>query len=96
MIRDVSTSKGADAITSDHWHVVHSRFAVVRGEPGFARGIHSEHEDRAGCRQAAKELRTRLASENKAVPAAERDEVFVRRPNYKSLKRAKHRRSLPG
>jgi hypothetical protein len=95
MIREVLTSKGVAAVTSDQWHVVHSRFAVVRGRSGFARGVFSEHEDRTACQAAAKGLRARLAGENQAVPAEERDEVFVRRPNYKSLKRAKHRRSKP-
>jgi hypothetical protein len=54
--------------------------------------VHSEHADALECRKAAKELRLKIARNDEGVPEAERDEVFVRRPNYKSLKLAKARR----
>jgi hypothetical protein len=91
MIRNVKTSKGADAITSDQWHVVHSRFTSVKQGPAFSRGVHSEHDDRVACAKAAKRLRAKLALENADVPAEERDEVFVRKPNFRSLKKARRR-----
>lgn len=88
MIREVSTKKGADAITSDRWHVVHARFTGAQRDLPFARGIISEHDDRATCAKVAKALRARLALEGGDLPAEERDEVFVRRPNFRSLKLA--------
>ena len=91
MIAEVETTKGTAAITSDRWHLVHSRWVGKGGTRPFVRSIYSEHEDHASCRNAAKELRKKLASESAGVPPEERDEVFVRRPNFKSLKRAKAR-----
>ena len=92
MITDVKTSKGVAAITSDRWHVVHSRLIEGGGKRPYSRIVHSEHEDAPACRKAAKELRIKLASESVGVPAEECDEVFVCRPNFKSLKYAKVRR----
>lgn len=52
--------------------------------------IVSEHDDRTACCAAARELRALLAKDSK-MPLAQRDEVFVRKPNYKSLKAAGRR-----
>lgn len=87
MIRDVMTSKGKPAITSDHWHVVHSRFLDAALSRPFSRAINSEHDSRDECLLAARALRTKVAAPG--VPKQEQDEVFVRPPNYKSLKIAK-------
>ena len=92
MIKQVRTSKGAEAITSDQWHVVLSHFAGPQHERPFHRSIHSEHPDRARCLEAARSLRTELTAEAGTVAAGERDEVFVRRPGYKSLRTAKNRK----
>jgi len=92
MITDVKTSKGVAAITSDHWHIVHSRHIEGAGKRPYSRIVHSEHEDAPACRKAAKELRVKLATEAVGVPTEEQDEVFVCRPNFKSLKHAKVRR----
>ncbi len=92
MITEVTTSKGSSAITSDQWHVVHSRLTHAGAKRPYVRGIHSEHPDRTSCREAARALRVRLAAESAGVPEAERDEVFVCHPNFKSLKLAKSRR----
>lgn len=94
-MRDVLNSKGVEAITSDQWHVVHSRFMAGPGPFHFLRGISSEHVARADCLKAARALHARLRAESAAVPRAERDQVFVRRPRYKSLKRARRRKSRP-
>ena len=91
MITEVQTAKGSAAITSDRWHLVHSRWLGTGGRRPFVRSIYSEHDDQAACRDAAKELRRKLASESAGVPPTERDEVLVRRPHFKSLKRAKAR-----
>ena len=93
MITDVQTSKGTSAITSDQWHVVHSRFVDAGAKRRFVRSIHSEHADRLSCRKAALALQARLDAESPGVPEAERDEVFVCRPRFKSLKRARTRRA---
>jgi len=95
VIQNVITRKGASAITSDHWHVVHSRFTAGDERP-FVRVVHSEHADGAECRAAARELRSKLAAESPGVPEAERDEVFVRRPNFKSLRATRVRKRRTG
>lgn len=94
MIREVLNKSGANAITSDQWHVVHARF--VRGqERPFLRRISSEHEERVACLAAARRLRARIARKAVDVPPQERDQVFVRKPHYKSLKTAR-RWAKPG
>ncbi|MCC6671922.1 MAG: hypothetical protein IT458_12740 [Planctomycetes bacterium] len=92
MIMEVKTSKGTQAITSDQWHVIHSHFTDPRSDLPFLRGVSSEHPDRSECVKAAKALLARLESEASNVPAAEKDEVFVRRPGFKSLRAVKRRR----
>lgn len=95
MIQEVVTSKGANAITSDHWHVVHSHFTSGRTKRPFVRAVHSEHADSSECQAAAKDLRKKLATESEGLPEAEQDEVFVRRPNFKSLKSVRTRKAKP-
>lgn len=95
MITEVQTSKGVAALTSDRWHVVHSRLLFAGTERPYSRGIHSEHDDRISCANAAKALRVRLAADSPGVSAAERDEVFVCKPNFKSFKLARTRRKKP-
>lgn len=94
MIKETQTSKGTPAITSDHWHVVHSHFTGEGKSGSFAREIVSEHDDRKSCGLAATALSTKLASEASARPLARRDEVFARPPNYRSLK-ARRRKLKP-
>ena len=94
MITETVTNKGVPAITSDRWHVVHAKCRRRGKQSGpFERMIVSEHEDKVGCRKAAKALLADLLKD-KDVPLAQRDEVFVRRPNFKSLK-ATRRRTKP-
>lgn len=95
MIQDVVNSKGNKAISSDHWHVVLSHFTVVQGTRGFVRTVHSEHDTQTECVRAARALRRQLAEQGGTSPEAERDEVFVRRPKFKSLKACKNRRAEP-
>jgi hypothetical protein len=91
MISSVETRKGTEAITSDRWHVVHSRFVGESGGFPFRRSIASEHDDRASSVRAARSLVTRLRRESGALPIETRDQVFVRRPGFKSVKSAKRR-----
>ncbi len=88
MISEVKTSKGIPAITSDQWHVVRSQLLYAGTKRPYARAIHSEHADRKSCGQAAKTLRHHLLTESTGKPNNERDEVFICRPNFKSLKLA--------
>jgi hypothetical protein len=93
MIKETITKGGASAITSDRWHVVHSRFTGDSGSPGpFARAVISEHDDRADCRKSAEALRLSLAPEGKMRPVNQRDQVFVRPPRFRSLKSARRRK----
>ncbi len=93
MIEQVKTSKGSDAITSDQWHVVRSRYQAAPTGFRWSRLVESEHATRALCVAAARELQQRIVAEAEARPAAERDEVFVRRPGFKSLESTRRRRA---
>ena len=95
MITTVETRKGTEAITSDRWHVVHARFVGEGAGLPFTRSVSSEHDDRKSCVRAAKALVAKVRSEAGTVPLAEQDEVFVRRPGFKSLKAARRRRQMP-
>jgi hypothetical protein len=95
MISTVDTRKGTQAVTSDRWHVVHARFVGGQSRFPFVRSISSEHEDRAACVDAARALIARVRSEAGDVPAEERDQVFVRRPGFKSVKNSKRRQARP-
>ena len=97
MIREMLTRKNLSALTSDQWHVVRARLAdESSGKPRFERSIVSEHADRTAAVTAAKEIVSTIAVEMAGRPAATCDQVFVRRPEFKSLKLAKrvqkHRR----
>ena len=96
MIQEVVTKKGAAAITSDQWYIVVSRLVDNDQKRPYVRGIHSEHPDRVSCREAAKALKAKLRADSASVPADERDEVFIRKPRFKTLKQAKNRRSAAG
>jgi hypothetical protein len=89
MIRETQSRKRNPAITSDAWHVVHARWSGNRAaEPRFDRSIVSEHVDRTAATDAARTLVAELATEMYGRPHAHRDQIFVRRPRYKSLKSA--------
>ncbi len=83
---DVKNSRGRAAITSDQWHVVRAHMANRGAKRPYVRTVESEHADCATCTRTAKELRRRIAAESADVPEAERDEIVVRRPNFKTLK----------
>lgn len=95
MIKDVTTSKGTAAITSDRWHVVLARFVGSKRRLPFAREIVSEHDDRAASGRAAGTLRSTLNADGAAVPVLQQDEVFVCKPNFKTLKHARRRKTRP-
>ena len=90
MIQDTVTRSRRAALTSDRWHVVHARWAGdPSGEADFTRTIVSEHEDRPSAVKAAREILTSMATEQAARSATQRDQVFVRKPEFKSFKSAK-------
>jgi hypothetical protein len=89
LIHDTNSKKKNPAITSDSWHVVHARWAGNRSaEPRFERSIVSEHTDRTAATVAARKLVADLATEMYGRPHEHRDQIFVRQPEYKSLKTA--------
>lgn len=83
MTSETKSRKQLPAITSDQWHVIRAwkREMALDRRP-FERSIVSEHANRALAEASAATLRAR-AAEN----ADER--VFVRKPNYKTLKYAR-------
>lgn len=90
MIKDTTNRKSSPAVTSDRWHVIHSRWSgEPRGEPRFVRSIVSEHADSATATTSARELVASLALGMVARQRDRRDQVLVRRPGYKSLKTAR-------
>ena len=90
MIRETSSSKNSPAVTSDRWHVVRAAFSgEATGAPRFARSIVSEHEDRAAAVTAAREVVSSIAPEMAARAPRERDQIFVRKPEFKTLKLAR-------
>lgn len=92
MIVDTLTKNQRPAISSDRWHVVKAHWSGrPEGTSRFARSIVSEHDSRNDSVTAAKALRSRLALEGAAMPAGQRDVVFVRPPNFKSLRFARTR-----
>ncbi len=92
MIVDTVTKRSRPAISSDHWHVVRAHWSgTPESSSRFTRSIVSEHESREESVAAAKALAVSLALEGAAWPADERDSVFVRRPNFKSLRFARTR-----
>lgn len=89
MIKDTLSRHKRPALTSDRWHVVHARWSGnVKGEPRFERSITSEHEDRDSATEAARKLQTELGADIARRPASSSDQIFVRRPNFSSLKAA--------
>jgi hypothetical protein len=87
VITDALTRRGNPAMTSDKWHVVHSKWCG-RGSnhPPFARAVVSEHRDRGAAVDAAKQLAAKLDPKLQSRPIPERDQIFVRPPRFRSLK----------
>ena len=87
MIQEVINRKNSPAVTSNRWHVVHAQWSGdAAKDPRFVRSIVSEHEDRASAATAAREFIASLKPTMAGRPVAGRDQVFVRRPDFKSLK----------
>lgn len=89
MITETLSRKQHPALTSDRWHVVHSRWSGNEaGEPRFEREIVSEHGDRDSAANAGREIVASIAEAMAKRPRQCRDQILVRRPAYKSLKAA--------
>jgi len=89
MIQETSTRRSRPALTSDRWHVVHARWlGEKQGRPSYVRTIVGEYEDRASAARGARELVSSLAPQMSARPLAQRDQLFVRKPGFRSLKAA--------
>jgi hypothetical protein len=92
MITDALTRRGNPATTSDQWHVVHAKWCGKRAShPPFARKVVSEHANREAAVVAAKRLAAKLDPVRTTMPAAERDQILVRPPLFRSLKYTSHR-----
>jgi hypothetical protein len=93
VIADAVTRRGNPATSSDQWHVVHSRWCGKQANhPPFARKVVSEHgDDRSAAVAAAKKLIARIKPAVSTRPVSEKDQVFVRPPEFRSLKFAAHR-----
>ena len=97
MIRELLNTKNAPALTSDHWHVVYARLSGEESgksskpakSPRFVRSIVSEHDDRASAVNAAREIVSTFVVEMAGRERSTRDQVFVRKPKFKSLKLAR-------
>jgi hypothetical protein len=89
MIQETLSRTRQPALTSDRWHVVHACWSGAQeGRTRFERAIVSEHDDRLAACASARELVTRLSAEMEARAPAERDQLFVRKPGFRSLKTA--------
>jgi hypothetical protein len=89
MIQATVTKQKSPAITSDQWHVVHARWtSTPSDDPRFERMIVSEHESSTAAVASARALFSSLQSILTTRPFGERDQVFVRKPGYRSLKNA--------
>jgi hypothetical protein len=89
MISETKTARSRAAITSDQWHVIRARWhSESNASHPYAREVVSEHPDRGSAADAARTCFAAMALEMAARPRDQRDQVFVRRPRYKSLKQA--------
>jgi hypothetical protein len=87
MIREIRSDKDRPGFTSDRWHVVRATWSgEVDGEAQFERAIVSEHVDRASAIEAARRLLTEARAEDAGRDPDECDQVFVRRPAFRTLK----------
>lgn len=93
MILKTFTSKHVPALTSDRWHVIHSKYTKKKTKNSlpYTRSIVSEHDDREKAVHAARILLFSLRRKAAARPRQEKDQVFVRPPKFRSLRSA-HRR----
>ena len=91
MIEQTETRAKQPAITSNRWHVVHAKWCGTPKSEPFERSIVSEHDGRGEAVEAAKSLLQTLREAAGERPLEERDQVFVRRPNFKSLAYARRR-----
>jgi hypothetical protein len=90
LITSVLNEKQRPAITSDQWHVVLARWSGERtGEPRFERTIVSEHADMASAMAAARVINGQLKLDMASRIRERRDQLFVRPPEFKSLKNCK-------
>jgi hypothetical protein len=87
MIQEVLNHKMTPALTSDRWHVVLAKWTdQAPGVSRFVRSIVSEHDTRDSATTAALGLKATLKPAMADRPLEGRDQVFVRRPDFKSLK----------
>jgi hypothetical protein len=92
VITDALTRRGNPATTSDRWHVVHAKWCGKQANhPPYSRTVVSEHTSREKAVVAAKRLAAKLDPVRIKLPPAERDQILVRPPLFRSLKFTSHR-----
>jgi len=89
MIKQSMNEASRAVVTSDQWHVVHARWERnLTKAARFTRTIVSEHSTRPNAVESARSLMHGLVAELAERPLPLRDQVFVRKPGYRSFKRA--------
>jgi hypothetical protein len=92
MIKNTTTDCQREAITSDRWHVVQARWSgLPQRNSLFTRSIVSEHDTREESIAAGKALAATVTFAQADVEPGERDAIWVRRPEFKSLRHAASR-----
>ena len=90
MIRKTTSPRGRPAWTSDRWHVVLARWSGDDGARArFDRTIVSEHDDHGAAVGAARQWLAQFAQQATTRPREHRDQVFVRQPRFRTLRRAR-------
>jgi hypothetical protein len=92
VIQDTLSCKSNPAITSDQWHVIRATWSGdSASSPTFQRAIVSEHASRDSAVDAARALVDDFGKDMDTRSRNTRDQVFVRPPDYKTLKLAGRR-----
>ena len=99
MIHDATSRHGRPAMTSDRWNVVLARWdGGLDGRARFERTIVSEHADQPSATFAARQWLAHFREQRKTRSRERWDQVFVRRPGFRTRRRAprRERRSAGG
>jgi hypothetical protein len=90
VIVETTSPRGRPAWTSDRWHVVLARWSGDDGARArFDRTIVSEHDDHGAAVGAARQWLAQFAQQSTTRPREHCDQVFVRQPRFRTLRRAR-------
>lgn len=89
MIKESLNEAKRPVVSSDRWHIVHARWNRNLTEAAqFSRTVISEHDDQETAKKHARSFIDKLVGELAERPLHLRDQVFVRKPGYRSFKQA--------